>query len=138
MNKLGIKVGDVVAWGSKRNACEVKEVYSTFFYVNSSSSTISFTEPNLEIVKKGTKSLEAKYGIILINKEMWCWDDNIENASLLFVITKNSNGFFVSCDGNIWRNASLEKPNKTYKPNLVFLDDDYTKEEMINIINDLK
>ena len=194
MNKLGIEVGDVVTWGSKKNACEVKEVYSTFFYVNSSSSTISFTEPNLEIVtkvnsnvlkieakdlvtwgtktdnyevsqvfdtyfhiygedfsvsfnepnleivKKSTKSLESKYGIELINKEMWCWDgDRIHEAFLIFVYAKQSGFKFPYITSyTVMQNASFEKPSKTYNPKFVFLDDDYTKEEMINIINELK
>jgi hypothetical protein len=59
------------------------------------------------------KELKEKYGIELIGKEMWVWDDDPKKAFFTLVIHRRNqvNYPYIVVDGTIFRNASEINPN---------------------------
>lgn len=138
-NKLGIEVGDLVTWGGGNH--EVSELLEDGFLIKRDDYIYQYNHESLRIFQKVNKSLEEKYEIKLINKEMWCWDDDPTFAELCFVILKKECNYPYMTLNCLKKNASLEKPVKTmrYTGNELFDGHTYyTKEEMLNIINELK
>jgi hypothetical protein len=68
------------------------------------------------------EEIKEKYGIELIGKEMWVWDDDQEDAFLCFVIYKKPENEFrydtIDKDryGDIFKHASDTNPNEPQEP----------------------
>lgn len=61
------------------------------------------------------KDLQKKYGIEILNKEMWCWNSNPRNAVLNYIAFKKDALLFKYHGIDCYMNASTTKPTEVVK-----------------------
>jgi hypothetical protein len=88
------------------------------------------------------EEIKKKYGIELIMREMWVWDDDVRKAKLDFVFCKEHSLYPYFAKSANFRNASETNPKKTKQPRVgdigYFWDneDSYVFDELTNICQD--
>jgi hypothetical protein len=90
------------------------------------------------------EEIKEKYGIEMIGKEMWVWNDDPKRAFFTLVIHRRMNQLnypYKAVDGTIFRNASETNPNEPKQPQVgdkgFFWDDEtyYAYDVISSIIN---